>query len=130
MPDGAAALVAELPPVRRLPNAGADRAAPREAVRASQLTATLLFRRPGNLRVEWDGFQQSVQCRTPREHRVFYPQQQNYGDLTDNQFTGPLWNGFASAPRCLAALLEPKAYRSADDRRARVPTVKSVDAAR
>src|SRR5207244_1584460 len=54
-----------------------------DAVPAQRATATLLFRRPGNLRVDWDGFQQSVQfVRTPREHRAFYPQQQSYGELT------------------------------------------------
>lgn len=70
--------------------------------------ATITFRRPGSLRIDWDGFGQAVRfVRAPGEHRVFYPQEQTFNDIKGPARTSLVWDGFANPARSLAALLEP-----------------------
>src|SRR5205823_5145462 len=87
--------------------------------------ATLTFRRPGSLRIDWDGFGQAVKfVRSPAEHRVFYPQEQTYNDIKGPGRSSLVWDGFANPARSLAALLEPGRRDRAILTRRWLPTLK------
>lgn len=75
-----------------------------------QVKATLLYRRPGCFRVDWDGFGQTMQfVVSPAEHKAYYPQDQSFMDLRRQSNDERLWDSFANPVRSFAALLEPRA---------------------
>jgi hypothetical protein len=77
--------------------------------------ATLLFRRPDHLRIDWEeqGVLLSQLVHTPRERRAFFPQMHTSLDLAGRPQNGQVWDGFLNPPRSLAALLEPTPADSA-----------------
>jgi hypothetical protein len=94
---------------------------------AQRAEGTLTFRRPGWLRIDWKGFGQELRfVKSPREHRVYFPGEQLYTELSLRQPQSLAWDSFATPARSLAALLEPGPRDRALVERAWLPALQRV----